>query len=120
MVCAQAARVDFPSFNLVQVAPKEVTGGESRSGLRKERRGVQSKLNLRLRGHIRKSSHILTALTLGNFIILLMQSLTVSVCERTLTCILPIYAFDVITDSERRNYLLKGCPQFVWKLPICE
>ena len=26
VVCAEAARVDFPSFNLVQVGPKEVAG----------------------------------------------------------------------------------------------
>lgn len=26
MVCAEAVRVDFPSFNLVQVGPEEVAG----------------------------------------------------------------------------------------------
>lgn len=78
-MCAEAARVDFPSFNLVQVGPKEVAGvRESRSGLRKETSAEQTELGaVWAKGKHQKIVLHFNCPRIGKFKI---QYLTVSVC----------------------------------------
>ena len=94
-MCMEAGRGDSPSFNLVQVGPKEAaeTGVQVRP--MKARRAQQTELGaVWAEDKIRKSSHIVTAFTLANLIMCFVHGLTVSVTQRHFTSIL--YIFDDI------------------------